>query len=117
MALGVNETSARDRRPFPAARLTIRGPRCRLPDRAGFRVSGREALCATRAGETMTPIDPPGDREAKEGPESRTERRERRRRAARRRMAKHGASLRRVYRDVVEKRKRELEEPREGQRE
>ncbi|MGB6836186.1 MAG: hypothetical protein WBF66_00595 [Dehalococcoidia bacterium] len=63
----------------------------------------------------MTPIDPPGDREAEEGPESRTERRERRRRAARRRMAKHGASLRRVYRDVVEKRTRELEERQQAQ--
>lgn len=115
MAVGVNETSARGRRPFPATRLTIRGPRCRLPDRAGFRVSGREALYATRAGETMTPIDPPGDREAEEGPESRTGRRERRRRAARRRMAKHGASLRRVYRDVVEKRTRELEERQQAQ--
>lgn len=65
----------------------------------------------------MIPIDPPGGREAEEGPESRTQRRERRRRAARRRMAKHGGSLRRVYRDVVEKRKGELEkqqrEPRE----
>ena len=117
MAVGVNETSAHGCRPFPVAPLTIRRPRRTLPDRAGFRVSGREALCATRAGETMIPIDPPRDREAEEGPESRTGRRERRRRAARRRMAKHGASLRRVYRDVVEKRKRELEEPREGQRE
>lgn len=49
------------------------------------------------------------DRETEQAPESRTERRERRRRAARRRMAKHGASLRRVYRDAVEKRKRDLE--------
>jgi len=57
----------------------------------------------------MIPIDPPGDRKAEEGPESRAERRERRRRAARRRMAKHGGSLRQIYRDVVERRKRELE--------
>jgi hypothetical protein len=62
----------------------------------------------------MTPTDSPGDREPEEGPEARTERRERRRRAARRRMGKHGASLRRVYREVVEKRMRELEERREN---
>jgi replicative superfamily II helicase len=44
--------------------------------------------------------------------EPRTERRERRRQAARRRVAKHGASIRRVYRDAVEKRARKAEERR-----
>lgn len=116
MVVRVNETrGARPLAALPAALLTFRCARCTLPDRPGFRAPGWEVLCATGAGEIMTPSDPPQERETDEGPESRTERRERRRRVARRRIAKHGASLRRVYRDVVEKRKRELEERRQTQ--
>jgi protein tyrosine phosphatase (PTP) superfamily phosphohydrolase (DUF442 family) len=44
------------------------------------------------------------DQEGEEQPSSRQERREERRAGERQRMAKHGASLRRVYPDAVRKR-------------
>jgi hypothetical protein len=65
----------------------------------------------------MNAADPPTNDAAPNGerlPEPRTERRQRRRQAARRRMAKHGASIRRVYRDAVEKRTRKGKERRQS---
>lgn len=66
----------------------------------------------SRTGTMAMPAkNPPGPSE-EELPEPRAERRERRRQAARRRMAKHGASIRRVYRDAVEKRAQKAQERR-----
>ena len=58
---------------------------------------------------TMTMDQPPEPGEVPaqgvdERPQARQEQREERRRRERQRMAKHGASLRRVYRDAVSKR-------------
>jgi hypothetical protein len=53
-------------------------------------------------GERRSPSKPAPKEE--EQPPSRQERREERRRRDRQRMEKHGASLRRVYRDAVSKR-------------
>jgi hypothetical protein len=65
----------------------------------------------------MNATDPPtnhGAANEEPPPEPRSERRERRRQAAHRRMAKHGASIRRVYRDAVEKRARKGQERRQS---
>lgn len=63
----------------------------------------------SRTGTMAMPTkNPPGPSE-EELPAPRAKRRERRRQAARRRMAKHGASLHRVYRDAVEKRARKAQ--------